>query len=534
MFLLLAAQGTRAQTTLHLWYGDLGEQDDFGASVAVVGDVDGDGHDDVLVGVPYDDFWQGSARLYSGLDGHEIRRWESTKTHDRLGWSVAAAGDLDGDGTPDVLVGAIQRSIFADTWVGPGYVDVYSGASGALIRRLNGPSYSTEYGHWVRSLGDIDGDGVPELGIGGPGHDGVEENTGLADIRSGADFSLLKRAEGTVLYDQMGRCVRAAGDVDADGHPDVLVGAPSAFGLTLGGHVYVYSGADWSLVLSVDGGALDVELGTSLAALGDVDGDGHDDFAAGGPGKDKVMVFSGASGDVLYTLSGGSGTDLGTWVEPAGDLDGDGITDLVASAPNDELPPAGSPDEQGSVAFLSGADGSTLWKLYGGGGLFGHVVDLSGDLDGDGLRDLVVGAPMFYDLPEGETGRVEAFSIHPWLGLGQALAGTPGAPSLWGHGSLAPGSAVGLELGAALPSSWAAIAVGLSQLQAPFKGGVLVPFPDLVLDGLATDGIGSLSLATVWPTDVPSGGEVVFQAWIDDPGALHGWAASNGLLATTP
>jgi len=118
--------------------------------------------------------------------------------------------------------------------------------------------------------------------------------------------------------------------------------------------------------------------------------------------------------------------------------------------------------------------------------------------------------------------------------LGGALAGVAGEPSLAGSGTLVGGTPVALDLADAAPLAATSLVVGTGLLQAPFKGGTLVPAPDLVLGGLATDATGALTLASTWPAGLPAGTSVVFQGWITDAAAPKGLSASNGLCATTP
>ena len=117
---------------------------------------------------------------------------------------------------------------------------------------------------------------------------------------------------------------------------------------------------------------------------------------------------------------------------------------------------------------------------------------------------------------------------------GGALAGTAGEPLLEGTSTLVAGAAATLELSSARPSAPVYLLAGLSLLDAPFKGGTLVPNPDLVLAGFATDGTGALSLATTWPAGVPGGTSIWFQQWIVDPAGPKGAAASNGVQALAP
>lgn len=121
-----------------------------------------------------------------------------------------------------------------------------------------------------------------------------------------------------------------------------------------------------------------------------------------------------------------------------------------------------------------------------------------------------------------------------WTDLGHGLPGTAGAPSLTGTGSLIGGQPVSLILVNAAPSAPAWLIAGFTQLLAPFKGGVLVPNPDMFFGNLAVTGAGDLTLASTWPPGLPSGTSTYWQYWISDTGGPAGFAASNGLSSTTP
>jgi len=123
--------------------------------------------------------------------------------------------------------------------------------------------------------------------------------------------------------------------------------------------------------------------------------------------------------------------------------------------------------------------------------------------------------------------------IH-WFDVGHALAGVTGAPRLQGHGLPYAGLPIQLSLSAAAPAGPATIVLGTSQIDAPFKGGVLVPSPERLVGGLVTDSAGELVLAGQWPAGLPSGLELFFQAWIVDPVGPEGFAASNGLRVEVP
>jgi hypothetical protein len=120
----------------------------------------------------------------------------------------------------------------------------------------------------------------------------------------------------------------------------------------------------------------------------------------------------------------------------------------------------------------------------------------------------------------------------PWKDVGYGLSGTGGeVPHLVGSGPLTGGSANQIDLTNALPGTFTNLVLGLSLLEAPFKGGVLVPSPDLIIPGLPVDAGGGFSLPFAWPDGIPAGTKFWFQHWVLDPGGPFGFAASNGLEA---
>lgn len=121
-----------------------------------------------------------------------------------------------------------------------------------------------------------------------------------------------------------------------------------------------------------------------------------------------------------------------------------------------------------------------------------------------------------------------------WNNPGFALAGAAGLPELHGQGSLLPGEPLAVTLRRAPASAPLVLVVSLAQLGAPFKGGVMLPDPTGPLLALVSDPAGELSLSGAWPSGVPSGTQVILQAWIADPGGPQGLSASNALVASIP
>ncbi|MCB9897436.1 MAG: right-handed parallel beta-helix repeat-containing protein [Planctomycetes bacterium] len=136
--------------------------------------------------------------------------------------------------------------------------------------------------------------------------------------------------------------------------------------------------------------------------------------------------------------------------------------------------------------------------------------------------------------PDGSGGDMGAFTYHPWVDLGSDLAGSLGAPVLFGNGALTDGSPGVLELTGAAPLADSFLVLGLSAIEMPFQLGVLFPSPDLLPGLVVTDSQGAVPLTFTWPGGMGSGFTIWIQTWVRDPSAPAGWAASNALRATTP
>jgi hypothetical protein len=253
----------------------------------------------------------------------------------------------------------------------------------------------------------------------------------------------------------------------------------------------------------------------------------------------KISATAGGFTGVL-----GDKEHFGRSIAALGDMDGNGVGDVCVGAYQDD--DGGS--NKGAVwnLFLH-ADGTVasqqkISATEGGfTGLldpedkFGGSVAGLGDLNGDGVRDVAVGASLDDDGGD-DAGAVWVLFLNggTWTNLGFALAGTSGLPAFTGSGTLEPLTTVALNLSNARPSSPAVMFVSTTSNPTPFKGGMLVPVPTLALIGLATSPTGDVSLSFTWPSAIPSGTSVVLQYGIQDPLAVKGVALSNGLKATTP
>lgn len=309
-----------------------------------------------------------------------------------FGYALATAGDADGDGRADVLVGA------PGSGATPSHVEVRAGATGALLAAIQAPAGTGSFGSALAALGDFDLDGTPDFAVGAPG------GAGAVYVHSGATFlPLLIAGPGPFGNAGFGTAVALLGDLDADGIPEWGAGAPD-FGAGAGGAL-VLRGADGAILFQHAGGGALGELGFALARAGDVDGDSVPDYAIGAPGQGQgaVLVASGTDGSAIHVVFGVP-PELGHPVRAffgqslgfAGDQDGDAVDDLLV----------GSVLDGGTEAFVaggvvvSGASGAFLAPLAATGPADGFasshdsadVTDTPGDLDGDGIPELIVGS----------------------------------------------------------------------------------------------------------------------------------------------
>ncbi len=373
----------------------------FGYSVSDAGDVNGDGYDDVIVGAngTFDGHVQtGRAYVYlgsaSGFSTAADTTLPALDSWCRFGGSVSGAGDVNGDGYDDVIVGARGYSSNA------GRVYVYlgsaSGVSNAPATTLTGEDAHDYFGGSVSAAGDLNGDGYDDVIVGADRHGG---STGRAYVYLGSTDGTLETVDrvldGESSADHFGASVSAAGDVNDDGYADVIVGA---YGYDASvGRAYVYLGSPdgtaAAAVATLDGETGSMDFGAAVSDAGDVDGDGYDDVIIGAWGAGiypgRAYIYSGSSGGISSgpdaTLEG-DGATFGFSVSGAGDLDGDGYADVAVGA----YVTGAAYVYSGSSAGVSGMVTTSLVGV--GSDDFGFSVSGAGDVDGDGFHDLIVGA----------------------------------------------------------------------------------------------------------------------------------------------
>jgi FG-GAP repeat len=382
----------------------------FGHSVAV-GDVNDDGKADIAVGAPWEavggNDYVGRVYVFSGADGSLLHTLDTPnpQVEDRFGTSLAA-GDVNDDGNADIAVGAYWEDVGGNVNQGRAYV--FSGADGSLLHTLDTPNPQADAGFgFSLSAGDVNYDGKADIAVGAPWADvGGNDAQGRAYVFSGADWSLLHTLDtpNPQADDRFGYAL-AVGDVNGDGKGDVAVGTSreDAGGNIYQGRAYIFSGANGSLLFTLDTPNPQAQAGFGYSmAVGDMNGDGKADIAAGAPSEDvdpnvdqgRIYLFSGVDGSLLFTLDNPNpqaqpyfGLSLAT-----GDVNGDAKAEVAVGAPYEHVD---ANSDQGRAYVFSGANGSLLFTLDIPSPLadaeFGYSLAV-GEVNSDGRGEIAVGA----------------------------------------------------------------------------------------------------------------------------------------------
>ncbi len=373
--------------------------DYLGYSVSGAGDVNNDGYGDLIVGAYRDDnngADSGTTRVFSGVDGSILHAFNGDSAGDWSGYAVSSAGDVNGDGYGDLIVGASRDGNNGNF---SGSARVFSGVDGSILYTFNGDNENDYFGVSVSDAGDVNGDGYGDLIVGATFDDNNGADSGSARVFSGVDGSILYTFNGDSEGDWFGVSVSDAGDVDGDSRGDLIVGAylDDNNGYR-SGSARVFSGMDGSILYTFNGDDENNYFGFSVDGAGDVNNDGYGDLIVGayrddnnGTESGSARVFSGADGAILYTFAGDSAGDFfGRSVSGIGDINNDGYADLMVGADEDD----NNGTSSGSVRIFSGVNGSILYNLNGDseGDGFGRSVSGAGDVNNDGYPDVIVGA----------------------------------------------------------------------------------------------------------------------------------------------
>jgi hypothetical protein len=347
---------------------------------------------------------------------------------------VAPLHDVDLDGYEDLMVGVSGIYPYGGKWL-------LSGRDGSVLRIKTWFSFEESSGTFT-SAGDMDGDGRGDYASVVWPTDFITNTWTRLEVRSTWDDRLIWQAPGAGstldLFGAYNNTIVGDLDLDGDRLPDVLVSAQRADSYLGAIYAYDHRGA---LLRKISHPGLTF-LGRSLAKLGDIDGDGCDDFVAGAfdvaAGVGIAAVFSGRTGAILVKGFGDSDGALGYTVSGAGDLDRDGVPDFVAGT-------AGSFGERGTVRAFSGASGAPLFTWYAPtsfqfSNTWGSYIAAGHDLDRDGVPDVMInggpsatgiqprGALMIYSGRDGQllSALRDPDGLNP--GIPMMLGPQPGSP----------------------------------------------------------------------------------------------------------
>ena len=368
---------------LHEWQGEA-PNDQFGWIARGIGDVDKDGLSDFVTSAPFKTAGAGPAGriyVYSSKGGRLLWKADGA-AGERLGLTLETAGDVNRDGIGDVVASA----------PGSGKAYVYSGHDGVVLRTLAAPAGVPISA--VSTAGDVNADGYADI-LAGAAPRPPATGVGKAFIFSGKDGGVLLTLEGERDGDRFGAAVAG----HTRGRQTLLVIGAAGGGERRAGRVYVYDGLTQKPAFTIESDETGVALGAMFVAVaGDVDKDGVADVYASdfpnrakGPSTGRVYVHSGKTGARLLTLTGTiAGEGFGTSASSAGDLDGDGHADFAVGA----WQHAGAAPSGGRIYLHAGKDGRLLGTITCRTPFdtLGFDSVGIGDVDGDGTIDLLLTA----------------------------------------------------------------------------------------------------------------------------------------------
>jgi hypothetical protein len=471
-------------------------------------DLDGDGDLDVLVG----NYAQANQLLENRGDGVFESVPADVLTTPLENTYGATSGDIDGDGDLDLALangGGANNSLFRNNGPpGAPWAGRFTDLSPDPVTQDGGVSHQALFV-------DVDGDGDQDL---------LFANKDVANFlyRNNGFGSFTGDTLGAVVTDSAHSRGAASGDLDGDGDQDLVFANSN----DESNFVYINQGGfqgglegDFS-ALAADPSVTptDKSYGVDLA---DWDNDGDlDMFVSNRKDQNNALFQNDGSGS--FSLAAGAAPTLDTgdsFSGTFGDADGDGDVDLFVA-------------NRLQANFLYVNDGSNLVKRTSGP-VIANAGDsrlgIFADINSDGTAELAVGNT------NGQANELYRNAMSHWVDLGSGLS-VPGGhdPRMSAAGDLSSHSWVRYFVDDGAAAASATLVVGLNEINAPFRGGVLVPSPDLLVPGLTTDAEGFVTMSFIVPGTLPSGLDIFHQVWVVDGSAPNGLIATNGLQGTTP
>ena len=391
--------GSSVDNTADVTLANIEVNEQFGYSVSTAGDMNTDGYSDVIIGAY--GYSSNTGRAYIFLGGAIMNNVidysvPGEETNSGFGGSVSNAGDVNGDGYSEFIVGSLKYN----SSTGRAYIYNYF-ISGEITYDLymTGEALQNQFGISVSDAGDVNADGFDDVIVGASGYN---NNTGRSYIYFGGNV-MNNIADVTLTGDSVssffGKSVSTAGDVNGDGYSDVIVGVPGSYSAPGKAYIY-YGGLSMNNIkdITLSSNSININFGNSVSSAGDVNNDGFDDVIIGALGNfsisGKAFIFFGSQfmdSIVDITITNVSSDNYFAYsVSSAGDVNGDEYADVIIGNHNF------SSGKGKALIYYGGSSMDSLVDVELTGetnnSFFGYSVSSAGDVNGDGVDDILVGA----------------------------------------------------------------------------------------------------------------------------------------------